>query len=211
VDTALNNRLELLQQEIRIQSADTVLRAAGNNLLPQLNLVGQVGLQGLAEDYGGTYSSIGRRDYFTSAIGFQFEMPIGNRPARAIWLRTQLQRLQAIEGYRSIIDQVSLEVTTGVENVKNTWDLLNQARRARFASAEALEAIRDRERAERALDPTFVQLKLDRESALAQAERTELEALVRYNIAVSALERAKGTLLRYNNVAIEEERLPGMP
>ena len=44
---ALDNRLELLQQQARIDNASVTLGAAKNNLLPQLNLVGSVGANGV--------------------------------------------------------------------------------------------------------------------------------------------------------------------
>ena len=38
--------------------------------------------------------------------------------------------------------------------------------------------------------------------ALATSRQSLLRALVNYNIAISSLERAKGTLLEYNNVTL---------
>ncbi|MDB5299107.1 MAG: hypothetical protein JWO87_770, partial [Phycisphaerales bacterium] len=35
-------------------------------------------------------------------------------------------------------------------------------------------------------------------------------AVASYNVAIARLERAKGTLLRYNNVVMDEERFKGM-
>jgi len=53
-----------------------------------------------------------------------------------------------------------------------------------------------------------VQLMLARQEVLAQTERQEAAAISNYNIAISRLELSKGTLLRYNNVLIEEESTP---
>src|SRR5688572_12775924 len=46
-DTALRTRLELGQQQIRIDSAAIAMNVAENNILPQLNLVGQAAFQGV--------------------------------------------------------------------------------------------------------------------------------------------------------------------
>ncbi len=207
IDTALVNRPEILQQKLRIDSSETIVGAANNNLLPQLNLVGQVGVQGRGEDLGDALTSQGSFDFVNYSVGLQFEVPIGNRGPRAIWARTLLQRLQSIESYRNLTEQITQEVKQSFREVETSWQELVATRTARYAAAESLRAIEEREKGI-ALDPTFVQLKLDRQAALAQSEQEDVQALVRYNIAVSALERAKGTLLSYDNVEIREEKLP---
>ncbi len=53
-----------------------------------------------------------------------------------------------------------------------------------------------------------MQLKLDRQQELANSQQRENEAVSNYNIAIARLEQVKGTLLRYNNVIMEEDRLP---
>jgi hypothetical protein len=55
------------------------------------------------------------------------------------------------------------------------------------------------------LDLAFVQLKLQAQEELANAAREEVSALANYNIAIQRLERAKGTLLKYNNVQLRED------
>ena len=47
---------------------------------------------------------------------------------------------------------------------------------------------------------------LNLQEQLGSAQRAEVTAIVNYNIAIVALERAKGTLLRYNNVTLQEEK-----
>jgi outer membrane protein TolC len=119
----------------------------------------------------------------------------------------QLQRLQAITQYRNIIDLVQQEVKTSHRDVATSWDVIVQRRQARFAAADSLLAIQQRAEAGEALTPTFVQLQLDAQERLARAQAEEAAAMRDYNIAISRLERAKGTLLRYNNVVMEEEPL----
>jgi uncharacterized protein YijF (DUF1287 family) len=68
-------------------------------------------------------------------------------------------------------------------------------------------AIEQREAGGEAPTPTFVNLKLQTQSDLAEAARAEVEAIANYNVSISRLEFAKGTLLKYNNVLMEEEQL----
>jgi len=211
IETALQNRLELLQQQLRIDSARTIIKAARSNALPQLNLVGSVGIQGLGTDFKAALDDLDDTGLLNYSIGIQFEVPIGNRQARAIYQRTLLQHQQAIDQYRALADQVAMEVMNARNEVETSWSEIVAARDTRFAAEKALRAIEDREQQGEPLSPTFVQLKLDRQSALAEAWRQELQALANYNIALSALEKAKGTLLKYNNVLMKELQGPAVP
>jgi outer membrane protein TolC len=210
IDTAMENRVELGQQQLRVDNAGVAADVAKNNLLPQLNLVGSVGFKGL----GGNWTESVQEQWDFNAIdytiGVQLEIPIGNRAARAIWKRAQLQRLQAIDQYRSLVEEVSFNVRTALRQVQTTWDEIYGTRRARLASADALAAIEEREKADAAgLTPEFVNRKLDLQAELAQNASREAEAMSNYMIAISDLERAKGTILRYNNVIMEESPLDG--
>ena len=115
---------------------------------------------------------------------------------------------QAIEQYNSITHQVAFDVKTAMRAVDTSWDRMVASRQSRFAAADALRAVEQREAAGEQLTPTFVQLKLDQQAELAEAASREATAISDYNIALARLEQAKGTLLRYNNIMMEEDRGP---
>jgi outer membrane protein TolC len=208
IDAALDNRFELGQQLLRIRTAELTQGVARNNLLPQLNFIGSLSVQGVGLNPGQAVKDQRQWDNLSSSIALELEIPIGNRAARAIFRRVELQRLQSIEQYQGLIDQVTAEVTTSLRDVNTSWEEIVQRRQARFAAQDSLLAIRERREAGEALTPEFVQLELDAQERLARAAAEESAALANYNIAISRLERAKGTLLRYNNVVMAEEPLP---
>lgn len=209
IQQAYLNRLEIGQQQLRIDNAEIASRVAKNNLLPQLNLQ----LNGTLQGVGGRYSDVLNDqfydwDNYSYTVALAYEIPIGNRAARSIYQRAMLQRMQAIEQYRSLLAQVDLEVSQAIRAVETSYRQIGATRQSRFAAADALASIEKREEGGEPLTPTFVQLKLDRQEALAQAARQEVAAISAYNIAISRLELAKGTLLRYNNIILEEEQMP---
>ncbi|HLL90631.1 MAG TPA: TolC family protein, partial [Tepidisphaeraceae bacterium] len=211
IKTALENRLELGQQQLRVASASTAATVAKNNLLPQLNLQGQAALQGIGESWDDAWKRIDDNhfsQYSTWSAGLQFEVPIGNRAARAIWQRSLLQRQQAIDSYRGLIETVSTEVKVALREVDTSWREVTANRQARFAAEDSLASMQQLQDAGVPLTPDFVNLKLDAQARLAQAEQNEAQAVAAYNIGISRLERAKGTLLRYNNVEMQEEPKP---
>jgi outer membrane protein TolC len=115
--------------------------------------------------------------------------------------------MQAIEQYRSFVEQVAVDVKINARAVDTTWDIIRSSRRSRFAAEDALTRINTRERSGEPLTPEFVQTKLQLQDTLAESLQNEAEAIANYNIALAQLEKAKGTLLRYNNVVLEEEPL----
>jgi outer membrane protein len=204
INTAMETRFELGQQQLRVDNAGVAADVAKNNLLPQLNLIGSAGPKGIGGEFGEAVQDQWGLDHFDYTVGLQLEVPIGNRAARAIWRRAQLQRMQAIDQYRGLVDQVALDVRTASREVDTTWEEMVGSTRARFAAADALAAIEERERGNEQLTPEFVNRKLDLQAQLAQTQSREAEASSNYMIAISRLEQAKGTLLRYNNILMEE-------
>lgn len=204
IQTGLENRFELGQQLLRMDSSNIATKVAKNNLLPQLNAVGSVGVEGIGSDLTGAVDDQFSFDHPSWSLGVQFEFPFGNRAARAIWKRTLLQRMQAISQYQGLIDQVSLDVKIALRETETTWEEVYATRKARFAAADALRAVSQREEGGEALTYTFVDLKLNTQQRYAEAQQAEVQAIANYNRALAKLELAKGTLLRYNNVVMEE-------
>jgi outer membrane protein len=206
IDTAMDNRFELGEQQLKIDAATVTVTVARNNLLPELDFIGSVGPQGGGSNLPTAIRTNADFDHTDYTLGFKFTMDIGYRAERAIWQRTLLQRDQAIEQYASLTEQVAVDVSTAARAVSTAWDEVGVNREGRYHAEAALRAINERERDNEPLTPVFVQLKLDTQERLAEALQAEAEAVANYNIALAALERAKGTLLRYNNVLLEEEQ-----
>lgn len=204
IDTALQHRLEIGQQFLRVGNADITLRAAKNNLLPQLNLQGKFNPMGLGPQFDDSIDSQSDFNKLSYSIGLQFELPLGNREARAIYRRSLLQRMQTITQYQSLTESISLEVRQQSRQVETSWEQLRRFRAARFSREQALRAIIAQELAATPLTPGFIDLKLRTQDFLAEAQLAESQSLASYNIAISKLEKAKGTILKYNNITMDE-------
>jgi outer membrane protein len=209
LEAAFSNRAELAQQQVRIDSATVIYKAAQNNVLPQLNLVGSIGTRGAGNVLGDAMTSqFGDWNFREYAVGFQLEVPIGNREARNILRRTQLSRLQAIDQYMDLLEQVSQEVKDAHDRVYFGWEKIRKNRQFLFAAQAALDAIQQaQDVGQEPLTPDFVNRKLNAQEVLAQARRNYARALAEYNVAISTLERAKGTILKYDNVLMRQEPL----
>lgn len=208
IDAALSFRLELGQQILRIRTAEITQEVARNNLLPQLNFTGSLQIQGAGLNVGQALKDQRQWEDISSSLGLEMEIPIGNRAARAIYRRVELQRLQAMEQYAGLIDTIVVDVRTALLEIETSWAETVQRQQARFAAQDAMLAIQQRVEADEPLTPEFVQLQLQAQERFAREAALEAAALTGYNTALARLEQAKGTLLRYNNVLMVEEGLP---
>ena len=205
IDAAGYNRYELGQQRSRIEQARVAERVALNNLLPRLDFVGRVGVVGLGDTTG---ESIKNNFDFNSpswSFGLEFEYPIGNRAALSILNRARLQRLQAVEQYRDLLAQTSQDVRVSMNAIYASWHKSIARQQARLASTRQLSLIQKQQDLGEPITPSFIQVKLQNQEELANNSREEVAALADYNISIQRLERAKGTLLKYNNVQLKED------
>ena len=203
LDTALVNRHELSQQLLRLDSAGSALKVARSNLLPRLDAVLSGGVQGIGDNFGNAVDDQFGGNAFSFGIGLQLEIPLGNRAARSIKRRAELQRAQAVTQYQGLIKQVTLDVSQAQLQVSVNYASLRLRREARLAARDVVEQINLLE-PNTNLTPDFVDRKLRVLSTLLSAQSAEAKALSDYQQSIAQYERAKGTLLRYNNIVLQE-------
>lgn len=211
IQTGLLNRFELGQQQVRIDSAAIAAGVAFNNLEPKLDMTASLNVQGPGRDIGRAFDQQGRSNFIGGVIGFNFEYPLGNRQGRSIYRRAMLQRIQAMTQYKLLTEKVTTDVKQALRAVETDWRELGRRREARLVAGDYMLSLnQQRDIGGIKLDSEFVQLLLNAEEQFAQAERDEALALNNYNVSIARLEQAKGTLLRYDNVVLEEEKFTTM-
>ncbi|MEM1444887.1 MAG: TolC family protein [Planctomycetota bacterium] len=205
VTTALQERPDLRAAEFAIDDALIRQRVADNNKLPLLDLVASVGLGGIGiEDGQDAYDELAEGDYLDWLIGLDFEYPLGNRGPEALFEQRVLERRQAVLDYRRLAQDVVLEVKDALRDLVLQYELIGSTRAARRAAADNLRAIQAQEDAGTALTPEFLNLKLDAQQRLANAETQEADALTGYMTAIAELYRTQGTLLEQMGVAFDD-------
>ncbi len=209
IETAMENRFELGQQQARIESAEISVDVARNNLLPSLTAQIQATVDGVGHYIGGAFNKEGDFNHWGYQAGLQFTYPLGNRAAKGIWQRSLLQRMQAIASYAGLVNQISLDVKTAARQVDATWQRLSKARDARLHYQKLIEQLNTQMQAGgQVLSFEFIINVLQDQQQMAQAQQVEHQAMNDYDFSIATLEKNKGTLLRYNNVIMEQEQLP---
>jgi outer membrane protein len=210
IETGMNNRLELGQQQVRIESAQIAHRVAKNGLLPTLNLQLQAAVDGVGHSLESSIDREGEFNHIGGTAGLQFEFAIGNRAARAVFERAELQEIQAILSYGKIVKDVVQDVKGAAREVDSAWARVVAYRASRLQYAGLLDKLQKQIDAGAPDSFTFDQIfiRLQDQQQLAAAEQAEHQALNDYNYAIANLEKAKGTILRYNNVIMEQDSRP---
>jgi outer membrane protein TolC len=199
VQTALDYRQEIHEQELRVANAKIAVGRAANLELPRLDLSFRTTYDGLGISADDSFDQLTQGDFIEYFVGVEFEYPIGNRGPRAASRRSRLQQQQQVAELKRVIEEVILDTNLAVRRVSTAYDAIPPS----FETAEAREREVDSivARAERK-DFVVLNQELGARQSLAAARRTMLSAMVEYNISIIDLERAKGTLLEYYNVVV---------
>ncbi len=205
IQTALDHRSELRLRDLQIEAARIVVSTAKNQVLPKLDVIFSYKWLGLGGNPHAAFSQLSENDFEEYTVGLQFEWPIGSRAARSQLRQAKLRYQQSVMSRKAQIEQIILDVNNAVRELNTAWDAINPSIGATVSAEQNVQATKAR--AERK-SPSELETELSGQSTLATARQTFLDALIAYNIAIADLERAKGTLLKYNNVVLEEEELP---
>jgi outer membrane protein TolC len=198
--SAIRLRPEIQSAILAIDDASIRQVVADNARLPDLNLRLQAEWSNLDGEIEDAYGSVFNQRFVDYLVAVAVEMPIGNRRAEADFSRRRLERLQSVLAYRNTLQQVVGEVKSALDRVSLNYRLISQTRDSRLAAAEVLRVLLVENEIRRGLTVDTLDLQLNREESLAQAEREEVAALVDYNVALAELFSAMGTTLERNRV-----------
>ncbi len=218
---AYTDRPELIAARLNADGRKVDRKIAENRLLPRLDLVGSGGLNGLGglraagpvvfgntvfaanPQVNGAYDRAlelltdGR--YYQYQFGAVFEVPIGNADAKARYAEAKVNAEQARLSVSQLEENVTLEITQSVNNLKA---YLKSIEATRIAKELAEENVRNQQARYDVGLATTKDL-IDFQDRLTQAERAAVESLTNYNIEVARLHRADGSLLADRNVLLE--------
>lgn len=232
VALARRHRPDLLAARRLIQAERGALEVADSGTRPVVDLVARAGLLGLggelADNYategvnqvdggfeppyftdpaldgglGTSFENLVSGDHYEVYLGLRFELPLRNQAAEA---RRSIQRhslAKARAAERSLQARVENEVRTGLRRLKASAAVVAAADEAVALSARLLEGTRQRFRNDAAT--SFDVLRV-----LDELTRSKIEAArarARYEIALSRLAAADGTLLQSRGIVMRSSR-----
>ena len=203
VQSALEYRTELREARLAVANTGIGVGVAKNQALPQLDVSFQVNYSGLGADADAAWDQLHGSDFIDYVVMVEVEWPIGNRGPRAALRRARLEQSQSLMAVKRVTEEVIVDVDLTAREVQTSYDQIEPSVTQALASADQIWVLNLRQ--ER-MDQTTLNTSFAAEENLAVARRSLLRALVGYNVAIVNLERAKGTLLEYNNVVLSDGR-----
>ena len=199
---AIQNRPEVQQAVIAIDDASIRQLVARNQRLPDLNLRLQARWASLDDDLGQAIGSEFNGNFIDYLVGGSFEMPIGNRKAEAEYRRRRLERMQTVLAYKNSVQTVISETKASLDRTLDSYKQIAQTADARLAASEVLRVLLLEKQFDQGISVERLDLELNRQESLAQAEREEVQSHVEYNSNLADLFASMGTLLERNRIEL---------
>ncbi len=214
VQQGIARRPDLAQAELQVEANRTSVQAARNQVLPQLNVYGNVETRGSSEASFEPLGSPGTGapsipqnlalgGLRTSTIyqgGIQLTLPIRNRISASDAARDTIQLRQSQARSEKLVDQAREEIETAVIALETAFAAYKAASTSRVYQEQLLDAERDKLQAGQSTNLAVVQ----NETYLAQARSTEIAARSNWVKARIELDRASGSLLEKNNIDLAD-------
>ncbi len=199
VQTALENRSELVEAALTIDNAAIRVGQARNQAQPRLDMIFEYQVNGLGLNADDAFDEVTQSDFIDYMVFLDFELPVGNRERKALLRQAHLSHAQAIASLKAQIEQVILEVNTAVRAAQTAYDRIEPSLQSAEANEDQVSSVIARQERK---DFAALNQELNARGALAAGRSALLNDLVQYNIAVIDLERLKGTLLEYNSIVL---------
>jgi outer membrane protein len=163
--------------------------------------------------YGGTLNQLINSTASDKGVGVSLNIPLRNRAAQAVQIRSELEYQQAQMRLQQIENQISIEVRAAQFGVEQNRDSVASAQAAVDYARQSLDA----EQKKYQFGTSTTTLVLQTQSALATAESTLMSAMAAYEKSRVELDRATGVTLDHAGIAVDDAargqvtRMPNAP
>jgi outer membrane protein TolC len=165
------------------------------------------------QNYGGTLNQLINSAASDKGVGLTLNIPLRNRAAQAVQIRSELEYQQAQMRLQQIENQISIEVRNAQFGVEQNRASVASAQAAVDYAKQSLDA----EEKKYQFGTSTTTLVLQTQSALATAESTLMSAMAAYEKSRVELDRATGVTLDHAGISIDDAakgqvtRLPSVP
>ncbi|MFZ0950979.1 MAG: TolC family protein [Candidatus Sulfotelmatobacter sp.] len=162
---------------------------------------------------GGTLNQLVNSTAPDKGVGLSLNIPLRNRAAQAVQIRSELEYRQAQMRLQQIENQVGIEIRNAQYAVQQNRASVDSAQAAVELARQSLDA----EQKKYQFGTSTTTLVLQYESQLATAESGLVNATVAYEKSRIELDRATGTLLDHDGISVDEAargqvtHLPSVP
>ena len=223
IKVALENRPEIKQIQLDLESKKVDYEYTRNQMLPTVDLIAaytQTGVSGApAADAGGLLGGGGvivnpdligglgtafrqafTYNYTGYSAGISIQIPLSNRAARADNARAATDKRISENRLTAQAQQIALEVRNALTQVEMNKAKIDAAEIARELAERRLEA----EQRKFDLGASTIRFVLEEQRNVAQAQTDALQSLVNYTKSLVDFDRAIGMTLKKNNIEVDK-------
>lgn len=191
VDLGIENRMEMLELELRIAQSLSTIDFMKNQALPLLSLNYDYIVHGLGQTRSDSFGILNDKNFEDHRVRLGLTVPLGNQAARsnlrqAIYRRRQ--QLATRQMRRALVEQ---EVLNALDQLEASWQQILANRQSAILDGRLYQA----EQRQFELEMRTSTDVLEAQTKFADSQSAEIRALANYQIAAVNLAEATGTLL----------------
>jgi len=191
VASALENRMELLQLELQLAQDASTIEYRRNLALPLVSMEYEYNINGLGPKRSDAYDLLFDNEFVDHRLGLQVSIPLGNEAAKSQLRQSIYERTQRLADRESQKAQVTAVVLKQIDTLEANWQRVLATRQTTILNDELYQA----EKRQFELGMVISTDVLNAQTALAEAQRSEISAIADYQISLIDLAYATGTLL----------------
>ena len=190
-EAALQNRMELLELELRLAQDASTIALRRNDALPFLAVDYTYRVNGLGPTRSDALDMAFDRRFDDHSVGLALTVPLGNAAAEARLRRALYAKAQTLATRDQRVQQIEQEVATALDALESGWQRIVASRQRSLTAARNMEA-EERQFTQGLRTSTEV---LDAQTRLADAQSAEIRAETEYQISKVDTAFATGMLL----------------
>jgi outer membrane protein TolC len=189
--SAFEHRMELLELELQLLQDNQTIDYRKNQALPVATMNYTYNVSGLGETRNESYDLLRESRFADHTMGLSMRIPLGNAAAKSALRQAKYEKYQRLITRKNRKSLIEYEVLNALNQVETNWERIIASQHNTILNNRVYEA--EKRQFEQGLrTSTDV---LDAQTTLANAQLSELSALVEYQIALVDLAYATGTLL----------------
>lgn len=199
VQKAIENRMDMLEMELRLAWDNSAIEYSRNQLHPILNFYYAYSINGIGGSRRDSYEMLSDNKYVDHTVNLYASIPLGNKAAKsslnqAVYARAK--RLNSINNKKAMIEN---EVLKDIDQLDASWQRILASNQTAVYSEKQYEA----EKRQYELGSRTSTNVLQAQKDLAEARIKEILALTQYQVDLINLAYSTGTLLGAAKIDLE--------
>lgn len=202
--SAMELNPDYLSQKKKMAQENIRLAYSRNQRLPQLDLKGSYGLNGLGESPSSSWSQTQSGEFPSFSVGLELRVPLsGGRKSRNELMAAKIRTVQALVEAKETENQILNAIKTGIAKIQNTRSQVNSYREVVQFNEDLLKTQRARLEVGKVESRKILEVEAD----LFEAKNSVVEALVQSERARLEILLVVGTLLNERHVDRSQKEL----